>query len=47
MIQHKEAFDQLVAEAEALPFSGWDFSALNGRWEEDPPPWDYRSIVSP
>jgi SAM-dependent methyltransferase len=27
------------------PFSGWDFSYLRGRMEEDPTPWNYREIV--
>jgi len=33
-------------EAEvARPFSGWDFSALQGRWRESPLPIDYHSTV--
>jgi SAM-dependent methyltransferase len=40
-----DAFDQLVGEAEAAPFSGWDFAYLRGRWREDAPPWDYRADV--
>lgn len=23
------------------PFGGWDFSYLDGKWEEEQPPWDY------
>ena len=26
-------------------FSGWDFSYINGRREEDKLPWDYKNIV--
>jgi SAM-dependent methyltransferase len=26
-------------------FRGWDFSRLDGKWESDPLPWDYGSIV--
>lgn len=26
-------------------FEGWDFSHLNGRWEEEALPWDYREMV--
>lgn len=26
-------------------FTGWDFSYLDGRWEEEPLPWDYGNIV--
>jgi SAM-dependent methyltransferase len=38
-------FDRLVAEAEAASFAGWDFSWLEGRWIDSPPPWDYRQRV--
>lgn len=38
-------FDQLVAEAQAASFIGWDFSWLEGRWFESPPPWDYKERV--
>jgi len=35
-------FDQLLAEAVAAPFSGWDFSCLAGRRvEEEVSGWDY------
>ncbi len=37
--------DALIAEALAQDFSGWDFSWLKGRWEEENTPWDYREIV--
>ena len=37
--------NRLLAEGESLPFEGWDFSALGGRWERGAPPWDLRSIV--
>lgn len=39
--------DALLAHWEAqlaTPVSGWDFSALTGRMEEDPPPWDYEQV---
>ena len=38
-------FDQLVAEAMAQDFSGWDFSWLRGRWSDEEPYWVYRRIV--
>jgi SAM-dependent methyltransferase len=38
-------FDALVTEALAQSFRGWDFSWLRGRWVEDEPPWDYRTLV--
>src|SRR3984885_15278096 len=40
-------FEQLVAEAQAAPVSGWDFSWLTARSSsEDPLPWDYRAEVA-
>jgi SAM-dependent methyltransferase len=30
---------------EAAPFSGWDFSYLAGRHDEDSPPWDYLALA--
>ena len=30
---------------EEFPFGGWDFSHLDGRWEEEALPWDYDRIV--
>ena len=29
----------------AAPFSGWDFSYLDGRFEEAEPPWDYPTLA--
>jgi SAM-dependent methyltransferase len=34
-------FEQLVAEAAAVPVEGWDFSWLEGRATEERPPWGY------
>ena len=34
-----------LEEEVARPFSGWDFSALHGRWDEEALPFDYPSIV--
>jgi SAM-dependent methyltransferase len=45
MNQPLSDFDRLVAEAEAASFSGWDFSWLEGRWDESSPPWDYDQRV--
>jgi len=30
---------------EEFPFGGWDFSHLDGRWEEEDLPWNYDRIV--
>ncbi len=38
-------FDQLIEAAQRQPFSGWDFSALAGRWRDEHPSWDYRRLV--
>ena len=38
-------FDGQVAEGFALPFSGWDFSAISGRWREGDPPWNYAELL--
>lgn len=38
-------FEKLLAEAEATPFGGWDFSYLAGRMVEGEPPWRYEELV--
>lgn len=30
---------------EEYAFKGWDFSHLNGRWEDEKIPWDYKEII--
>lgn len=42
----RETFDHLIAEALTQELHGWDFSWLNGRWHEAPPPWHYRALVA-
>jgi len=39
-------FEQLAAEAQDAPFSGWDFSWLTARSATEPLPWSYRSEVA-
>ncbi len=39
------AVDALLAEAEAHPVEGWDFSWLGRRAVSHPPPWDFAAIV--
>lgn len=39
------AVDELLAEAEARPVEGWDFSWLGERAVSHPPPWDFEAIV--
>ena len=35
-------FEELIAEADAVDVSGWDFSWLDGRATEERPPWGYQ-----
>jgi SAM-dependent methyltransferase len=44
-IINKDRFKQLIQEALAQEFSGWDFSYLHGRMLGDDPTWDYGAIV--
>src|SRR5439155_5765223 len=39
-------FDALVAEGEAAPIVGWDFSWLEGRATEERPSWGYARMVA-
>lgn len=39
-------FEALVAEAEAAPINGWDFSWLEGRAWEERPPWGYAPMLT-
>lgn len=40
-----EKFDRLISEARSWKMSGWDFSSLEGRWIEEPAPWDFREMI--
>ncbi|MFV2171558.1 class I SAM-dependent methyltransferase [Actinomadura sp. LOL_016] len=39
-------FEELVAEAEAAPVEGWDFSWFEGRATEERPSWGYQRSMS-
>lgn len=39
------SFEELIAEAEAQPFSGWDFSFLRGRMVSGQTTWSYEDLV--
>ena len=39
-------FDELVAEATAAPFTGWDFSWLDARSTTEDLPWSYAEEVA-
>lgn len=38
-------FDELIAEAAAVPVEGWDFSWLDGRATEQRPSWGYQGLL--
>lgn len=38
-------FDRLVEAGAQQALTGWDFSWLNARTEEEPLPWDYRALA--
>jgi SAM-dependent methyltransferase len=38
-------FEALIREALSLPFSGWDFSLMHDRWEQQEPTWDYAALA--
>ncbi|MEU1023356.1 SAM-dependent methyltransferase, partial [Streptomyces sp. NPDC005904] len=40
------AFDALVAEAQAAPTEGWDFSWFEGRATEARPSWRYAEAMA-
>jgi SAM-dependent methyltransferase len=40
-----QQFESLIQEANDHPFSGWDFSYLRGRWQEEEPSWNYDQLV--
>jgi len=41
----QRSFEDLVAEGEAAPVDGWDFSWFVGRATEERPPWGYARLV--
>jgi len=40
-----ETFEALIAEANAVDVSGWDFSWLDSRATEERPPWGYQKLM--
>ena len=45
MNNSRAEFERLVSAAWDQPFSGWDFSYLQGRIQEEPLSWDYRQLA--
>lgn len=39
-------FEELLAEGEAVPTEGWDFSWFAGRATEERPPWGYGNLIA-
>jgi SAM-dependent methyltransferase len=39
-------FERLLAEAQAVPVDGWDFSWFNGRASEQRPSWGYAGLLA-
>lgn len=39
------SFESLLREGATLPFSGWNFESMRGRWERGAPPWDLRTLL--
>src|ERR1700742_1642981 len=39
------SFEELLAEADAVNVTGWDFSWLDGRATEERPPWGYQRLL--
>jgi len=44
-VTEQRAFTELVAEADAQPVDGWDFSWLAGRATEERPAWGYSGLL--
>ena len=40
-----KSFEALIAEADAVDVTGWDFSWLDGRAAEERPPWGYQKLM--
>jgi len=39
------SYEELVAQADAVPVEGWDFSWLDGRATEQRPSWGYQRLI--
>jgi SAM-dependent methyltransferase len=45
LVQQTPAFGELIAEGDAVPVEGWDFSWFDGRATEERPPWGYARLM--
>jgi SAM-dependent methyltransferase len=41
-----QSFEELIADAVAVPVEGWDFSWLDGRATEERPSWGFQRLLS-
>ena len=41
----RRSFRELIAEGDAVPLAGWDFSWFDGRATEERPPWGYARLI--
>jgi SAM-dependent methyltransferase len=45
-MRREPTFDELIAEGDAVPVAGWDFSWFDGRATEERPAWGYARLLS-
>ncbi len=44
-VETRPTFDELIAEGDAVPVAGWDFSWFEGRATEERPDWGYARLM--
>jgi hypothetical protein len=45
-MRRQPSYDELIAEGDAVPVAGWDFSWFDGRASEERPAWGYSRLLS-
>jgi SAM-dependent methyltransferase len=45
-VSTRATYDELIAEGDAAPVAGWDFSWFDGRATEERPAWGYARLLS-
>jgi SAM-dependent methyltransferase len=45
-MSRQPTYDELIAEGDAVPVAGWDFSWFDGRATEERPAWGYSRLLS-
>jgi SAM-dependent methyltransferase len=46
LVSRLRTFEDLIAEGDAVPLAGWDFSWFNARATEERPSWGYAGLLS-